>query len=36
MDYGCPERRNKNKDKRKNKKRFPYKHGGKWRAEDKK
>lgn len=36
MDYGCAERRNKGKDKRRNKKRFPYKRGGKHRTEIKK
>lgn len=34
--YACSERRNKGKDKRKRRKMFPYKHGGKWRAEEKK
>jgi hypothetical protein len=34
-DYCCgSERRNKGKDKRKNRKLFPYRKGGKWRSED--
>jgi len=34
MDYGFNEKRSKRKDKKKNKKRFPYKHGGKFRARE--
>ena len=33
-DYACSERRNKSKDKRKEKKKNPYKHGGKFRTEN--
>jgi|GEM_PF-919749 len=32
MDYGCGERRNKGKDKRRDKKKYPYKHGGAMRS----
>jgi len=32
MDYGFSENRIKRKDKKRNKKRFPYKHGGKSRV----
>jgi hypothetical protein len=32
MDYGFGDKRNKGKDKRKNKKRFPYQKGGGKRA----
>lgn len=28
MDYGFSEKRNKRKDKAKNRKKFPYRHGG--------
>jgi len=34
-EYGVSERRNKGKDKKKNRKRFPYKRGGKHRAREK-
>jgi hypothetical protein len=30
-DYTCPEKRNKGKDKKKNRKKFPYKKGGRER-----
>ena len=34
-DYsGGSERRNKGKDKKKNRKLFPYRKGGKWRADE--
>jgi hypothetical protein len=33
-EYGFSERRNKSKDKRRNKKKFPYKHGGKFRTKE--
>ena len=33
-DYGYPEKRRKGKDKKRNKKRFPYKHGGKNRVRE--
>lgn len=35
-DYysGGSEKRNKGKDKRKKRKMFPYRHGGKWRSEE--
>ncbi|MEK6885730.1 MAG: hypothetical protein AABX17_02080 [Nanoarchaeota archaeon] len=34
-DYsGGSERRNKGKDKKKNRKLFPYRHGGKWRTDE--
>jgi hypothetical protein len=32
MDYGCSEKRNKGKDKRREKKKNPYKTGGKYRG----
>jgi hypothetical protein len=32
MDYGCSEKRNKGKDKRKEKKKHPYKQGGRLRS----
>lgn len=32
MDYSCGERRNKGKDKKRNKKKHPYKHGGAMRS----
>jgi len=32
MDYGCSEKRNKGKDKKKRRKMFPYRRGGKFRA----
>ncbi len=32
MSYGFSEKRNKKREKRKNKKRFPYKHGGRNRV----
>lgn len=33
-DYGYSEKRSKGKDKFKKKKLYPYKRGGKWRAEE--
>lgn len=33
-DYGYSQSRNKSKDKRKKRKAFPYKHGGKFRAQE--
>lgn len=35
MDYVCAEKRRKGKDKRREKKRHPYKHGGKGRTRKK-
>jgi len=32
MDYSCPEKRSKGKDKFKRRKLFPYRRGGKWRT----
>ena len=34
MDYGCGERRNKGKDKKRDKKKHPYKHGGAMRSSE--
>jgi hypothetical protein len=33
-EYGYSEKRNKGKDKRKRRKEFPYRKGGKWRTSD--
>lgn len=33
-DYAVPEKRNKGKDKRKNRKKYPYRHGGKQRTKE--
>jgi len=33
-DYAYPEQRKKKKWKLKEKKKFPYKHGGKWRVQE--
>jgi len=33
MDYGTPERRNKGKDKRRDRKKHPYRKGGKHRTD---
>jgi len=36
MDYACSEKRNKGKDKKKRRKLFPYRQGGRARTLDKK
>lgn len=33
-EYAVPDKRNKGKDKRKNRKKFPYRQGGKQRAQE--